>query len=128
MELSDTKVYEVSSLHKFRGRWTVHLYWTSCFKTNNDETRCSRTEREQLLHRTVQRFRGGLVFKAHRLCVSLNSRLESNKEEKKKGAYEVYHSTLGLRVIKKKEGTERDLADLLLVVGLESPPYPLSGD
>jgi len=27
------------------------------------------------------RFRGGLVFKAHRLCVSLNSRLESNKEE-----------------------------------------------
>jgi len=36
---------------------------------------------EQLLHRNVQRFRGGLVFKAHRLCVSLNSRLESNKEE-----------------------------------------------
>jgi len=30
----------------------------------------------------VQRFRGGLVFKAHRLCVSLNSMLESNKEEK----------------------------------------------
>ena len=27
------------------------------------------------------RFRGGLVFKAHRLFVSLNSRLESNKEE-----------------------------------------------
>jgi len=31
----------------------------------------------------VQRFRGGLVFKAHRLCVSLNSRLESNQEEEK---------------------------------------------
>ena len=29
----------------------------------------------------MQRFRGGLVFKAHTLCVSLNSRLESNKEE-----------------------------------------------
>ena len=29
----------------------------------------------------MQRFRGGLVFRAHRLCVSLNSRLESNKEE-----------------------------------------------
>jgi len=29
----------------------------------------------------VKRFRGGLVFKAHRLCVSLNSRLESDKEE-----------------------------------------------
>ena len=27
------------------------------------------------------RFQGGLVFEAHRLCVSLNSRLESNKEE-----------------------------------------------
>jgi len=41
----------------------------------------------QLLHRNVQRFRGGLVFKAHRLCVSLNSRLESNKErERNSGA------------------------------------------
>jgi len=27
-----------------------------------------------------ERFRGGLVFKAHRLCASLNSRLESKKE------------------------------------------------
>ena len=35
-----------------------------------------------LLHRNVQRFRGGLVFQAHRL---------------------VYHSTLGLRVMKKKQ-------------------------
>jgi len=33
------------------------------------------------LHRHVQRFRGGLVFKPHRRCVSLNSRSESNKEE-----------------------------------------------
>ena len=29
----------------------------------------------------MQRFRGGLLFKAHRLCVPLNSRLESNEEE-----------------------------------------------
>ena len=29
----------------------------------------------------MQRFRGGLVFKAHRLCASLNSRRERNKEE-----------------------------------------------
>jgi len=36
-----------------------------------------------LVDRDVQRFRGGLVFKAHRLCVSLNSRLESNKTEEK---------------------------------------------
>ena len=39
---------------------------------------------EQLFHRDAQRFRGGLVFKAHRLCVSLNSRLQSNKEEEEK--------------------------------------------
>ena len=32
-------------------------------------------------HQHLQRFRGGLVFKAHRRCVSLNSRLESNTEE-----------------------------------------------
>ena len=37
---------------------------------------------EQLLRRNVKRFRGGLVCKAHRL---------------------LYHSTLGLRVIKKKK-------------------------
>ena len=34
-----------------------------------------------VLHRNVQRVRCGLVLKAHRLCVSLISRLESNKEE-----------------------------------------------
>jgi hypothetical protein len=32
------------------------------------------------------RFRGGLVFQAQRLCVSLNSGLESDKEEEKKVA------------------------------------------
>jgi len=37
---------------------------------------------EQLLYRNVQRFRGGLVFKAHRL---------------------VYHSTIGWRLIQKKK-------------------------
>jgi hypothetical protein len=31
--------------------------------------------------KNVQRFRGGLASKAQRLCVSLNSRLESNEEE-----------------------------------------------
>ena len=36
---------------------------------------------EQPLHKNVQRFRGGLVFKAHRRCVSLNSRLERNEED-----------------------------------------------
>jgi len=33
--------------------------------------------------RNVKRFRGGLVFQARRLCVSLNSRLESSKEERR---------------------------------------------
>ena len=37
--------------------------------------------RKQLLHKNEQRFRGGLVFEAHKLRVSLNSRLESNTEE-----------------------------------------------
>jgi len=37
---------------------------------------------EVTVHRNVKRFRGGLVFKAHRL---------------------MYHSTLGSRVIKKKK-------------------------
>ena len=32
-------------------------------------------------YRNVKRFRGGLAFKAHRICVLPNSRLESNKEE-----------------------------------------------
>jgi len=49
---------------------------------------------EQLLYRTVQRFRGGLVFKAHR---------------------RVYHSTLGLRVIKKKKKKNIDAA--LVIAG-----------
>ena len=40
-----------------------------------------RQQRCVLIIINVQRFRGGLVYKAHRLCVSLNSGLESNKEE-----------------------------------------------
>ena len=49
-----------------------------------------------ILYRNVQRFRGGLVFKAHRLCVSLNSRRESNKEEEK-GVFSVGSSfTVGI--------------------------------
>ena len=47
----------------------------------------------------MQRFRGGLVFKAHRLFVSLNSRLESNKEEEDLG------SCFGVRV--RGEGAKR---------------------
>ena len=39
-----------------------------------------------LLHINVQRFRGWLVFKAHRICVSLDSRRESNKEDEGEGS------------------------------------------
>jgi len=39
----------------------------------------------------VQRFRAGLVFKAHKLCVSLNSRLESNDEEEKTLSVKTFH-------------------------------------
>ena len=46
-------------------------------------------------HRNVQRFRGGLVFKAHRLCVSLNSRLESNKEEERSTVVPLLLTMLG---------------------------------
>ena len=49
----------------------------SLYKTRGSEQEATRRE-----HRIVQRFRGGLVAKAHRL---------------------VYHSTLGLRVIIKKK-------------------------
>ena len=38
----------------------------------------------QLHHKNAQQFQGGLVFKAHRLCVSLDARRESNKQERKK--------------------------------------------
>ena len=34
----------------------------------------------------MQRFRGGLVFEAHRLFGSLNSRLDSNKEDEEDGS------------------------------------------
>ena len=38
--------------------------------------------------RNVQRFRGGLVFKAHRLCASLNTRLQSHNEEEEQSFLE----------------------------------------
>ena len=47
---------------------------------------------EQVLSRNVERFRGGLEFKAHKL---------------------VYHSTRGSRVMKKKKEAEALRADLL---------------
>ena len=43
----------------------------------------------------VKRFRGGLVFKAHRLCVSLNSRLGS-KEEQERGRARQGHRSFSM--------------------------------
>ena len=51
----------------------------------------------------VRRFRGGLIFKAHRLCVSLNSRLESNKEEEEGKAYLAVQE-IGLRLSNAEAG------------------------
>ena len=50
-------------------------------QTTNHKPQNPKPETARLLHRNVQRFRGGLVFKAHRLLC---------------------HSALGWRVIKKK--------------------------
>ena len=49
------------------------------------------------LHGNMQRFRGGLVLKAHRLCVSLNSRLESDKEEE--GNAEAPHGSAAINSV-----------------------------
>ena len=54
---------------------------TSSSHSTCRQAKGERVNIEQLLRRNVKRFRGGLVFKAHRL---------------------LYHSSLGLRVIKKK--------------------------
>jgi hypothetical protein len=35
---------------------------------------------EEMYMSVIKRFRGGLVFKANRLCAPLNSELESNKD------------------------------------------------
>ena len=52
--------------------------WSVYAPLAEDELEVHFSIQEQLLHRNVQRFRGGLVFKAHR---------------------RLYHSTLGLRGI-----------------------------
>ena len=41
---SSVRVKLVSSFNIFRRRWTVHLYWRSCFEVNNHETTFIRTE------------------------------------------------------------------------------------
>jgi len=54
-------------------------------KEQEQEVHMFKTLHPTLTHKrcvpNMQRFRGGLVMKAHRLCVALNSRLDSNKEE-----------------------------------------------
>ena len=65
----------------------------------------------------VQRFRGGLVFKAHRLCASLSSRLESNKE--KEDTPVLVHNAAGQVYVHRRSATkyrEREFfSDNLLV-------------
>ena len=57
--------------------------------------------KRQLLRRNVKRFRGGLVFKAHAL---------------------LYHSILGLRVIKKKKKSKSDTPPPAVWRGKEGAP------
>jgi hypothetical protein len=57
----------LSMIHHLGGHWWMRSTWFSI--------------REQLLHRNVKRFQGGLVLKAHRLFEPPNSRLESIQEE-----------------------------------------------
>ena len=63
---------------RHRGEEAIHR------KLCQDPLASRSLKEEQLLRRNVKRFRGGLVFQAHRL---------------------LYHSTLGLRVIKKKRSS-----------------------
>jgi len=88
----------------------------TAFRTAGD---CARSViSEQLRHRNVQRFRGGLVFKAHRLCVSLNSRLESNKEEEGLCFIELMTSDRKLKA--PREGSKCRTARLVRVQPLTS--------
>ena len=71
---------------------------TSVNSSNSGESRCTGAGvTSGRRSRNVQRFRGGLVFKAHRLCVSLNSRLESNTEEKKGAGVTSWSDVSGTR-------------------------------
>jgi len=59
-------------------------------------------------HTARQRFRGGLVFEAHRLCVSLNSRLESNEDERRRPEPSTAHQVPAARhhhlLVRKDDG------------------------
>ena len=94
----------------------------------------------QLLYRNMQRFRGGLVFKTHRLVYysTLGRRVIKKKREaewrvqtRRRGglvfeAYRLlYHSTLGLRVIKKKKKTRGNVADTEQVPAGLTPNFSL---
>ena len=62
--------------HRMRRRAIRDGWWLIIgFESSVDEC--------PLLHRKVQQFRCGLLFKAHRLYVSLNSRLAINEEKEK---------------------------------------------
>jgi len=83
LDLSDTQVYAPYLLGAGEGSHNpLPNLALSCRENTHGQIRI----REQLLQRNVQRFRGGLVFKAHRLCVLLISRLESKKEEDEEDA------------------------------------------
>ena len=71
----------------------------------------------------MQRFRGGLVFKTHRPCVSLNSRLESNNEEEEvRSKYSVVDAAFGDVVDNEDEDEEPE--ELEHEIRAVAPPDP----
>ena len=70
---------QVRSQSQFRTRNSQFLSKSSRFVVQNNRKTVWKVQ--ELLHINVQRLWGGLVFKAHRLRLSLNFRLESIKEE-----------------------------------------------
>ena len=68
----------------------------------------------QLLSKNVERFRGGIIFKAHRLGkgeISLNSRLERNTETEEERNADVSHPAeiVPEQTKKRQPGTDRAL-------------------
>jgi len=68
-----TRIYYFTTrIYYLQTKITTHIYYVCVGTGGGSGERRGRCVHP--LHKNVQRFRGGLVFKAHRLCVSLNSR------------------------------------------------------
>jgi len=91
LQLSDTRVYEPRTRARLRYTATRRRRQTARPSAPRSRPNANTSTRSFFLIFIVQRFRGGLVFKAHRLLC---------------------HSTLGWRVITKKKRSSRQTAGL----------------